>query len=213
MPCRSVAIRLAQVLACLLVCKTTIVVLLTYPDYFSPNFRSDFLLGRKAYFFGPYQWAFYTHLFSGPFVLINGLILMSSPVRQRFQTWHRRLGRVQVACVLFLVAPSGLWMAWYAATGAIAAAGFAVLAVVTVVCATKGWRAAMQRRFGEHRRWMLRCYVLLCSAVVLRVIGGLSDLLGVEWTYPYAAWLSWLLPLIVLESLPINRDRLTSSDR
>ncbi len=213
MPRLSVAVRIAQVLACLLVCKTTLVVLLTFPDYFPPSFRSDFLLGRKAYFFGPYQWAFYTHIVAGPITLLNGLILLNDFVRQRFPTWHRCLGRVQVACVLFLVAPSGLWMAWYAATGTVAAAGFAVLAVVTVVCATKGWRAAMHRRFGEHRRWMLRCYVLLCSAVLLRVIGGLSDVLGVGWTYPYAAWLSWLLPLFVLESLPIIRDRLTSSDR
>jgi len=199
-------------LACLLVCKTTLVVLLTFPDYFPPNFRSDFLSGRNAYFFGPYQWAFYAHILSGPFVLINGLILIGDPVRRRFPRWHRRLGKIQVASVLFLVAPSGLWMAWYAATGAVAAVGFVTLAVVTAICAAKGWRAAIHRRFGEHRRWMLRCYVLLCSAVVLRVIGGLSDVLGVEGIYPYAAWLSWLLPLFVLESLPVVKDRFSSGN-
>jgi len=124
----SVALRIAYVLACLLVCKTVLVVLLTLRDYFPPNFRSDFLLGRDAYFFGPYQWAFYAHIFSCPFALMNGLILISHSVRRRFPKWHRRLGKAQVVCVLFLVAPSGLWMACYAATGAVAATGFATLA-------------------------------------------------------------------------------------
>ena len=63
-------------------------------------------------------------------------------------------------------------MAWYAATGIFAAAGFATLAVVTAFCVVKGWQAATQHHFDEHRWWMLRCFVLLCSAVLLRAIGG-----------------------------------------
>jgi uncharacterized membrane protein len=201
-----VTFRVAHVLAYLLVCRTTVSVLLTFGSYFPPNFRSDFLLGRDAYFFGPYQWAFYAHIVSGPFTLIAGLVLLSDSVRRRFPAWHRALGRVQVACVLLLVAPSGLWIAWYAATGAVAAVGFATVALVTAFCVAKGWRAAVQRRFEEHRRWMLRCYVLLCSAVVLRVIGGLSEVLGLDGTYPFAAWLSWLLPLLVLELVRLNQS-------
>jgi uncharacterized membrane protein YozB (DUF420 family) len=92
-------------------------------------------------------------------------------------------------------------MAWYAATGTIAAIGFAALSVATGICAAKGWHAAIRRQFDQHRRWMLRCFVLLCSAVVLRVIGGLADVLGTEWTYPIAAWSSWFVPLVLLESL------------
>jgi len=207
-----ITLRVAQVLACLLVCKTTISVLLSYGGYFPPNFRSDFLLGRNAYFFGPYQWAFYVHIISGPFSLFAGLALINDSFRRRFPAWHRRLGRVQIACVLLLVAPSGLGMARYAATGAVAAIGFATLAIVTAICVVMGWRAAIQRRFEQHRRWMMRGFVLLCSAVVLRVIGGLSDVLGVEWSYPYAAWVSWLLPLFVLESLQLVRDRLAAGN-
>jgi hypothetical protein len=41
---------LVAALACLLVLKTVSAVLLTFPDYFPPNFRSDFLLGRRALF-------------------------------------------------------------------------------------------------------------------------------------------------------------------
>ena len=199
MPRSSFIVRTALVLACLLICKTTLAIVLGYSNYFPPNFRADFLLGRSSYFFGAYRWAFYMHILSGPVTLFAGLVLLSNLFRSRFPAWHRRIGRVQVALVLLLVTPSGLWMSWYAATGQVAGMGFAVLSVATAVCAILGWRAAVSRRFQHHQRWMQRCYALLCSAVVLRVIGGLSEVLQIEWTYPYAAWVSWLGPIIALE--------------
>jgi len=49
---------------------------------------------------------------------------------------------------------------------------------------------------------MLRCYLLICSAVALRLISGAAGLLGVpsaEEAYIVAAWSSWLLPLAAFE--------------
>jgi Predicted membrane protein (DUF2306) len=59
----------------------------------------------------------------------------------------------------------------------------------------------MTRRFADHRRWMWRCYLLLCSAVVLRLIGGLATVTGVTapWLDPVANWMSWLTPLAAFE--------------
>lgn len=193
--------RILTLLVCVLICKIVVGVWLSYRDYMPPNFESDFLQGRAHYFFGGYQWAFYSHITSGPCSLILGMILISEQFRRRFPTWHRYLGRIQVACVLLLVTPSGLWMAFYAETGAIAGTGFAALAVATGTCVALGWRSAMKRRFAEHQRWMLRCFVLLCSAVVLRLIGGVTTVAGVEaaWVYPLAAWTCWLVPLMAYE--------------
>ena len=67
-----------------------------------------------------------------------GMILVSKQFRLRFAKWHRVQGRIQVSCVLLLVAPSGLWMARYAEAGAIAGTGFAALAVVTGICVALG---------------------------------------------------------------------------
>ena len=194
--------RILKLLVCVLICRVIIGVFLGYRDYMPPNFESDFLQGREPHFFGSYRWAFYTHITSGPCSLILGMILVSKQFRLRFAKWHRYLGRMQVACVLLLVTPSGLWMAWYAETGTIAGTGFATLAIVTGMCVALGWRSAVKRRFAEHQRWMLRCFILLCSAVVLRVIGGLTIVAGVEseWAYPLAAWISWLLPLMAYEA-------------
>ncbi|MEM6331456.1 MAG: DUF2306 domain-containing protein, partial [Planctomycetota bacterium] len=98
-----------------------------------------------------------------------------------------------------VLAPSGLVMAFYAAGGPVAVAGFATLAAATAACAAMGWRSAVARRFDAHRWWMLRCYAVLSSAVVLRAIGGLAQVLSLDGAYPLAAWASWLAPLAAVE--------------
>src|SRR6188508_2552462 len=87
--------RLLSLLVAILILKVTLSVILGYVNYLPPNFRSDFLIGREAYFFGAYQWAFYTHIVVGPVTLLLGLILVSDRFRMRFPRWHRTLGKVQ----------------------------------------------------------------------------------------------------------------------
>src|SRR5262249_26127651 len=156
--------RILPILAGVLILKVTASVVANYSNYVPPDFASDFLRGRERYFFGVYQWAFYTHIVSGPVSLVLGLILIGERFRSRFPKWHRALGRVQVACVLLLVTPSGMAMAFHARAGPFAAVGLATLAVATAICVSLGARSAMTRRFANHRRWMWRCYLLLCSA-------------------------------------------------
>jgi hypothetical protein len=193
--------RFLALLTCLLVLKVTASIVLGYGDYFPPNFDANFLRGRETYFFGPYRWPFYAHILAGPLSLLLGLILLSERFRLQFPGWHRSIGKIQILLVAALVAPSGLWMSFYAESGAIAGVGFAVLAIATATSALFGWLAAVQRRFAEHRRWMMRCFLLLSSAVTIRMIGGLFTVLAVDasWIYPLSAWLSWLVPLAVYE--------------
>jgi hypothetical protein len=195
--------RVLALLAVLLVCKVAASVVLGYREYLPPNFDSEFLQGRESYFWGAYAWSFYAHLVAGPATLLLGTLLISDRFRARAAAWHRRLGRLQGMCVLLVLAPSGLWMARYAATGSVAAAGLGSLAIATAACVLLGWKAAVERRFTEHRRWMWRTYLLLCSAVVIRMIGGLATVAGFDalWLYPFSAWASWLGPLAIYEGL------------
>jgi uncharacterized membrane protein len=214
----STVVNVLALLGALLVCKVTLSIVLGYRDYLPPDFNADFLLGRESYFWGRYSCAFYAHLVSGPLSLLVGTVLISEQFRSRFPTWHRRLGRLQVACVLLFLAPSGLWMAFYAISGAIAAAGLGTLAIATAACVALGWRAAVIRRFGDHRRWMQRAYVLLCSAVVIRIIGGLATVAQWDalWIYSISTWGSWLVPLLVFESvrwLELSPAAVTSEQR
>lgn len=187
----------------LLIIKVTIVVLIGYRDYFPPNFEASFLLGRQNYFWGHYSRSFYAHLVSGPVTLLLGILLMSQRFRAKFPGWHRRLGKIQVGVILLLLVPSGLWMSWYAMTGWIAGTGLAASALAVAICTIAGWKAAVQRRFAAHQRWMLRCYAILLSAIVIRVMGGLATV--AEWSspgvYQFSAWFSWIFPLACVELL------------
>jgi hypothetical protein len=200
--------RVFTLLCVLLIGKVTLSVVMGYRHYFPPNFESDFLLGREAYFWGVYRWAFYAHLVSGPASLLLGTVLVSERFRRAAPLWHRRLGRAQAALLLLLLVPSGLWMARYAATGAIAAWGLGSLAIATAACVLFGWKAAVERRFADHGRWMGRTYVLLISAVVIRLIGGLATVTAFDalWLYPLSCWISWLMPLAVFETIQMLDD-------
>jgi hypothetical protein len=200
-------------LVCVLIVKVTVGVVLNYTNYFPPVFASGFLVGRESYFYTNYQWAFYTHIVSSPFTLVLGLLLLNERFRVRHTKWHRFIGSVQVGLVLLLVSPSGFWMAFYAATGTVASVGFGSLAIATGVFSFLGWRSAVKRRFTEHRCWMWRCYLVLCSAVVLRLTAGLATVVGIEedWPYPMAAWTSWLIPLAIYELVLFKKTRKRSA--
>lgn len=197
-------------LAVLLILRVLVAILANYPDYFPPNFDSLFLQGREATFTGAYRPAFYTHIFSGPVVLFNGLILMSEYVCGHHSWLHRFLGRVQIVVLLVFVLPSSVVMSRHAFGGWPAGLSFLLLSVATATCAIIGVVHARRGRYDRHRRWMLRSYILICSAVALRLISGTAGLVGVpnaEAAYVAAAWGSWLLPLAAYEMVERWRSR------
>jgi len=118
-------------LAVLLILRVLIMILANYADYFPPNFDSLFLQGREATFTGAYRPAFYAHIFSGPLVLLGGLILLSETVRRRYGRLHRVLGRVQVAVLLLFVLPSSVVMSRHAFGGWLAGLSFLLLSAAT----------------------------------------------------------------------------------
>lgn len=185
-------------LAAALVLRVLLTILANYPDYFPPDFDSLFLRGRETTFAGAYRITFYVHILSGPVVLAVGLVLLSESVRRRYGALHRVLGRLQVVVLLGLVLPTAVVMSRHPFGGWPAGLSFLLLSAATGCCAVAGVVQARRRRYDRHRRWMVRCYVLICSAVALRLISGAAGLVGVsspEGAYVMAAWASWLVPL------------------
>jgi len=188
--------------AVLLILRVLVAILANYPDYFPPNFDSLFLQGRETTFTGAYRWAFYVHIFSSPIVLVGGLVLLSDYVRRHHGRLHRMWGRVHVVVLLLLVLPSAVVMSRHAFGGWLAGLSFLLLVGATATCAIVGVIHARAHRYDQHRRWMVRSYVLICSAVALRLISGAAGLVGVpspEGAYIVAAWSSWLFPLAACE--------------
>lgn len=113
---------------------------------------------------------------------------------------HRWVGRTYVvACLVGGVA--GLILAPGSFAGPIATAGFGGLAVLWITVNILGWRAAVQGRFVEHRRWMIRSWALTLAAVTLRLYLPtvmVLDLPFLPW-YRAISFLAWVPNLIGAE--------------
>jgi hypothetical protein len=193
---------IAAVAAAVLFAKVLVSILLEYRWYFPADFDSSaFLNGRRNSFFGIYRAAFYAHIISGPVAVVLGLFLMVSGGRARYRHIHRPAGRLQMLIVLAVVLPSGLVMARQAFAGPIAAYGFASLSVATAACAAVALYCVRARNFRSHQRWATRCFLLLASPLLLRLVAGAVIVMQLEseWSYRLNAWLSWIIPLAVYE--------------
>ena len=113
---------------------------------------------------------------------------------------HRWIGRVYVLGCL-VGGAGGLILAPGSSAGPIASTGFASLAVIWIAVNLLGWRAAVQGRFAEHRRWMIRSWALTLAAVTLRLYLPLVmalDLPFLPW-YRAISFLAWVPNLIAAE--------------
>lgn len=205
---RRQAVAPAFLVVALLVLALRIVVAIVaeYRSYFPPDFDSAFLIGREGYFFGRYRVAFYVHILVGPPVVLLALVLVLSGVWQRRSVaagrLHRRLGRVLWPLVVFAFVPSGLLMAPFAFAGLPSAVAFTLLSLATGATAILAIRSVWRGDIVSHRRWAARCFILLMSPLLLRLVGGMLTVLQREepiW-YQLNAWASWLVPVVGIEA-------------
>ncbi|WP_404306364.1 DUF2306 domain-containing protein [Neorhodopirellula lusitana] len=189
--------------------KVFLSIVLEYRRYFPADFESNFLSGRRHSFSGSYRQAFYIHIFSSPIALGLATFLMASGGRARFCKLHRWAGRLQFGLVALVVFPSGMVMAKDAYAGPISAAGFAVLNVATVACLCMAVWRARTAEFAAHQRWATRCFVLLASPLLLRLIAGAAIVTGLESerSYQMNSWFSWLIPLLIYETCFARTER------
>lgn len=106
-----------------------------------------------------------------------------------------------MAILFVALVPSGLVMASQAQAGPIAAYGFTLLSLATAGCAAAAVYRITIGQIDAHRRWAARCFVLLCSPLLLRLMSGAVIVMQREsdWFYRANAWISWLLPLAIYE--------------
>jgi hypothetical protein len=182
--------------------KVLLGILVEYRWYFPPHFReSAFLTGREATFTTVYATAFYMHILVGPLTVLLGTFLLWNRGVGRWRGWHRWGGRVQMAFIFVALVPSGLVMATQALAGPIAGWGFALLSIATGATAALALWHAVRGQILLHQQWAWRCYLLLVSPLLLRLVSGVFIVTQSESELAYRlnAWLSWLVPLAVYE--------------
>ena len=137
---------------------------------------------------------------------IGGLVLLIGPfqflpgLRAKRPALHRWTGRVYVAgCLASGIA--ALFMSPYVHTGIVARVGFTLLALGWLLTTSLAFTMALQRRFVEHRRWMMRSFALTFAAVTLRFYLPLSGALDIpfETAYPVIAYACWVPNVIAAE--------------
>ncbi|RKE22419.1 DUF2306 domain-containing protein [Streptomyces sp. TLI_171] len=146
------------------------------------------------------------HIGGGVTALAVGLLQFLPGLRARRPAVHRRTGRVYAVAAAatgvggLLIAPHGLYPP-------VAPLGFTVLAVLTLGTTALGVAEARRGRTARHRRWMLRSYALMFTAVTFRLWLVLFGALGLPAGPVYAsgAWASWLINLAAAERLLRSR--------
>lgn len=147
------------------------------------------------------------HVAGGMAALLAGPLQFVRRIRTRWPAFHRASGRIYVTgCAIG--APAGLVLALGATAGPVAGAGFATQAVLWAGFTWLGYRAAVERRFGAHREWMLRSYACTAAAITLRLMIPAAFLLELEFVAAYRviAWACWGVNLALVE-LHIRRSR------
>ncbi|EJE48802.1 putative membrane protein (DUF2306) [Acidovorax sp. CF316] len=143
---------------------------------------------------------FVVHAVSASLALVLGPLQFVPAWRSRFPALHRWVGRAYVLSIA-VAWLSSLPLAVNAMTGAVAATGFIALGLAWMVTTGMGLARALQRRFAEHRRWMVRSFALTAAAITLRIYLGASMAAQVDeaLSYPFIAWLCWVPNALVAE--------------
>ncbi len=187
-----------------------------YP-YFSWRWDVDFLMTKQFIIhLDHYRLAFYTHIFSSIVVLFAGSILFSTYILKHFSRLHRGFGKLYVGMLLFLSAPSGMIMAFYANGGFWVKISFLILTPLWWYFTYRGYTTIRKKNVIAHKRWMIRSYALTLSAISLRMyqfILGHFPLVEVEMQYLLISWVSWVGNLVLAElfiqfSKKSNRNRI-----
>jgi uncharacterized membrane protein YozB (DUF420 family) len=153
-----------------------------------------------------------THIFLGSIALLAACLQVWPWLRRSHPAAHRLSGRVYVTAALsasvcvMIISPMGL----YGANQRVANTMLALLWFGTTLA---GFRAIRQRRFADHRQWMLRSFALAFSIVAFRVwmliafavmvpeiyTGAEVDPADVGQAVGVTSWMSWVINLLIIE--------------
>ncbi len=164
-----------------------------------------------------------THIFAGSVLLLCGVLQLWPWLRNRHRRVHRWTGRLYVIMAI-PVGLGALFVAQFPSGGPTQQVANSFLAILILGTTLAGFRAVRQRRFADHREWMIRSFALAFSIVTNRVWliafllifapGGTdpSDPVVQAAASP-SAWASWVVNLLIAEWWILRRRRRPDRDR
>ena len=173
----------------------------TLPYYsFSKDF--DFIKERSFLFQSNfYNTCFYIHITAGALCIFTALIQFSRYILKKSKAIHRISGKIYVAVVLFLGAPTGLYMAFFAKGSFWERCLFMFMAIWWFITTLNGLTTIHKRNIVAHKVWMMRSYAMAMTAVTFRVYYVILYLL--DWqlleNYQFSLWVSVIGNMLVTE--------------
>ena len=183
---------------------TVFSVLLVYNTlpYFSFSKEFSFIEERSILFQSNfYNACFYIHIFAGAVCIITALIQFSRYILKKVTTLHRWSGKLYVFVVLFLGAPTGLYMSFFAKGSFWERALFMFMAVTWFFTTLYGLTTIHKRNVIAHKIWMMRSYAMAMTAVTFRIYHIVFYLL--DWghleNYELSLWISVIGNMLIAE--------------
>lgn len=150
------------------------------------------------------------HILLGSIVLLTACLQVWPWLRRTHPAVHRWSGRLYVGC-LVPAALAVIIIAPMTRFGPNQQVANTTLGVLWLLVTLAGFRAVRERRFGDHRRWMVRSVALSFSIVTNRFWSAVCVIVfapetvdttstpALDQAVGVAAWLSWLVNLAIAE--------------
>ena len=178
--------------------------------YFSFSKNFSFIEERSLLFEnGVYHSSFYIHIFAGAFCILTALVQFSRIVLKKAKAIHRWSGRVYVFVVLFLGAPTGLYLSFFAKGSIWERSLFMFMASFWFISTFYGLTTILKKNVLAHKVWMIRSYAMTMTAVTFRVYHIVFYLLGWDHlkNYELSLWISVLGNMLIAEWIIYRKSK------
>lgn len=170
--------------------------------------NESYLIGKGDFVDQPiFIYALLIHGLSAPITLLLVSTLVLLRVEKKALQLHRTLGKIALFVAILLVVPSGIGLSFYALGGPIGKFLFISLSFYTGYTVIAGYQSIKAGQTNKHQHWMNELLILLCSAIILRLLITFFSLV-IAWKgdtmYNTAAFLSWVPWIILMKFLHIK---------
>jgi hypothetical protein len=176
------------------------------------TFSKDFIfIQERAMLFQNrfYNTCFYIHIFAGAICILTALIQFSRYILKKARGIHRWSGKLYVAVVLFLGAPTGLYMSFFAKGSFWERSLFMFMAGFWFITTLYGLNTIHKKNVLAHKIWMMRSYAMAMTAVTFRVYHIIFYLL--DWdhleNYELSLWISVIGNMLFAEWIIYRKSK------
>lgn len=147
------------------------------------------------------RWTIGLHGLSAFILILFSSILIFGKIENSWPEIHKKIGKTTIFLSIIILIPTGYILSFLNTSGEKASVLFTILTTLCLITLVNGWRKIRSGDQMSHHIWMKRYYILLTSAIWLRINMFIAFVFFTpnQDIYFYCALLSWVPQLIVYE--------------